>query len=959
MAKQLLERDGELARIQTLIESALAGDGRYLMIEGPAGIGKTRLVEAATGRGREAGMTVLAARGGELESEFPYGVVQQLFEPVLAAATPEEREQLLSGVAGPAGMLLAPESSDRARAMESRRSLSALHALYWLTANLAAHAPVILAVDDAQWSDAASLRFLLYLMRRLDGLAALVVIAARPGSVETSEARLLGLLSAEMGDAVLRPTPLSEAAVRVLVQAGLHQPTDPEFALACRNATAGNPFLLEQLVKALAADGVAPRSAAAGRVGDVGPPGVARSIMLRLARLPPAAGAVATAVAVLGGDAELHHVAALAGVGQDQAVDAAHALATIQILTDRRPLAFVHPLVRAAVYTDLSPGRRAREHRRAALVLAKHGAAVDAVAAHLLHSEPAGNAEVVALLRDAAAVATGRGAPEVAARYLRRALAEPPPQQQRAKLLGELGDAELDAGEPSAPDRLREALAVTTDPAVRVRILQRLCLALIQSDRAAEAVALVDDALANLHGSDPQFAEVLEAIAVSCHRDLDVARAQQQRSRALRLRAADPRVTHPVTLAVAATASAWANRPATEVWALAERAITSLRGGYSAALPGFGIDGQLGVALMSAERFDVLFALSEPALADARRRGLAPAVVGIGAIAATAHYRCGALTEAQTLASETVEIARLYGYDVWLPVALAALMNTLVDRGELDEAERVLQSSGVPTGDPPAPTVGWIARFLHARGLVRVAQGRTADGLSDFLACGARCSAPPVNSPTLWAWRSDAALAHAALGEYEQARRLAAEELKLAEEFGAPRALGVALRAAGLINGGEAGITQLKRATEVLAGSPARLEQARALTDFGAALRRAGRRADARQPLRHGLELALRCSASILAERAGDELHATGARRQNMVLTGVDALTPSERRVARMASNGMSNPQIAQTLYLTRRTVETHLTHAYQKLRISGRDQLSAALANHPAGSRLDGSSHC
>jgi len=193
------------------------------------------------------------------------------------------------------------------------------------------------------------------------------------------------------------------------------------------------------------------------------------------------------------------------------------------------------------------------------------------------------------------------------------------------------GSAELDAGEPSAPDRLREALAATTDPAARVRILQRLCLALIQSDRAAEAVALVDDALANLHGSDPQFAEVLEAIAVSCHRDLDVARALQQRSRALCLRAADPRVTHPVTLAVAATATAWANRPATEVWALAERAIAGLRGGYSAALPGFGIDGQLGVALMSAERFDVLFALSEPGLADARRRGLAPAVVGIGA----------------------------------------------------------------------------------------------------------------------------------------------------------------------------------------------------------------------------------------------------------------------------------------------------------------------------------------
>ncbi len=201
----------------------------------------------------------------------------------------------------------------------------------------------------------------------------------------------------------------------------------------------------------------------------------------------------------------------------------------------------------------------------------------------------------------------------------------------------------------------------------------------------------------------------------------------------------------------------------------------------------------------------------------------------------------------------------------------------------------------------------------------------------------------------MWAWRSDAALAHAALGEHQQARRLAAEELELAEEFGAPRALGVALRAAGLVSGGEAGVAQLNRATEVLARSPARLEQARALTDFGAALRRAGRRADAREPLRHGLELAVRCGATVLAQRAGDELNAAGARRHNIVLTGVDALTPSERRVARLAGDGLSNPQIAQALYLTRRTVETHLTHAYQKLRISSRDQLPTILANHPS----------
>src|ERR1700752_2254288 len=138
VAKHLLERDVELAHIQTLIESALAGEGRYLLIEGPAGIGKTRLIEAARGRARDAGMTVLAARGGELESEFPYGLVRQLFKPALAAATPVTRERLLSGAARAAGVLFAPENSYRADAPEAGHKLAALHALYWLTANLAA-----------------------------------------------------------------------------------------------------------------------------------------------------------------------------------------------------------------------------------------------------------------------------------------------------------------------------------------------------------------------------------------------------------------------------------------------------------------------------------------------------------------------------------------------------------------------------------------------------------------------------------------------------------------------------------------------------------------------------------------------------------------------------------------------------------------------------------------------------
>ncbi len=183
------------------------------------------------------------------------------------------------------------------------------------------------------------------------------------------------------------------------------------------------------------------------------------------------------------------------------------------------------------------------------------------------------------------------------------------------------------------------------------------------------------------------------------------------------------------------------------------------------------------------------------------------------------------------------------------------------------------------------------------------------------------------------------------MGEQDEARRLAAEELELARTWGAPRALGAALRAAGLVAGGKNGLTLLEEAVEVLADSPARLEHAKARTELGAALRRANRRAEAREQLRQALELATHCGAAPLAARAETELLATGARPRRISLSGVESLTPSERRVAVLAAEGPTNREIAQALFVTTRTVEVHLTSSYRKLNISSRSQLAAALA--------------
>ena len=169
-------------------------------------------------------------------------------------------------------------------------------------------------------------------------------------------------------------------------------------------------------------------------------------------------------------------------------------------------------------------------------------------------------------------------------------------------------------------------------------------------------------------------------------------------------------------------------------------------------------------------------------------------------------------------------------------------------------------------------------------------------------------------------------------------------ELELARDYGAPRAIGVALRTLGLVAGDEDGIEALEESLEVLEASPARLDTSRTLVALGGAMRRAGRRRDARGPLREGLDLARRCGASALADHALAELRAAGGRPRRQELTGAEALTPSEKRVVALAVEGLSNPQIAQALFVTRRTVEMHLTNAYRKLDVSSREELAGAL---------------
>jgi len=309
---------------------------------------------------------------------------------------------------------------------------------------------------------------------------------------------------------------------------------------------------------------------------------------------------------------------------------------------------------------------------------------------------------------------------------------------------------------------------------------------------------------------------------------------------------------------------------------------------------------------------------------------------------AAAHRRAGRLVDAEADVRQTLEAFRSAGHLPMAPALLGTLAEILFERGEPEAAVEAFAAAEVP--DSPPETIPG-TRLLHSRAQLRIANGEVRGGVEDLLEVGRRLQAWGFSGPAWLAWRSSAGIALVALGETERGEALIDEEVRGARSFGAPRPLGMALRAAGLCQDEDRAIDLLNDAVAVLVDSADRLEHARALVDLGAALRRSRQRGAAISRLREGLDLASRCSARALAERARSELRVAGAKPRRDALRGSDALTASELRVARMAAAGMANKRIAQDLFVSLRTVETHLTHVYRKLGIASRAELPPALA--------------
>nr|WP_107912464.1 helix-turn-helix transcriptional regulator [Streptomyces chartreusis] len=275
------------------------------------------------------------------------------------------------------------------------------------------------------------------------------------------------------------------------------------------------------------------------------------------------------------------------------------------------------------------------------------------------------------------------------------------------------------------------------------------------------------------------------------------------------------------------------------------------------------------------------------------------------------------------------------------PLLIALQAECFVEQGRFAEAESALRSVDMP--DPP-PSNGLFYWYLHARARLRHAEGHHQEAVEAAVQAGERFAACGGHNPAVLSWRSTAALALHALGQTKEATALAHDEVDLAQRWRADFAFGRALRALGLVTGGETGLELLNEAVAVLEHGPARLEYASARINLGAALRRANARAEARDHLTQGLDLASHRGAAPLAELAKAELRAAGARPARRMIYGPRSLTPSEQRVARLAARGLTNRAIAQQLYITAKTVEIHLGSCYRKLGITRRIQLAGRL---------------
>ncbi|MEW1648073.1 AAA family ATPase [Streptomyces sp. NPDC091219] len=941
--RTLFERESELAAVDEALGelTGLRTDGgepedrprgALLAFAGRAGIGKTTVLTEVRRRAAARGCTVLSARGGDQEQRVAFHVARQLLQPQFAGSADADLRAALGSwydIVGPALGLCAPTQGSPPDQQGLRDGLD------WVLTHLAVkRAPMVLVLDDAHWADPESLGWLAAFAPRAEQLPLLVVVAYRPDELPSHAESFRGL----PGRAGVRPLdlePLSVEAVTELVRETLGEHADDAFCHECWAVTSGNPFEAVELTAKVHDRGLTPTEAGAHQLRDLAAAVKGSGLLTRLERLGTSTVRFAWACAVLGTETHPMLAAAVAGLGHEEAADAADALRGARILTGTPTasgrLEFVHPLIATAVYRAIPAGVRVALHGQAAWCVINEGQGPSAAARHLMETHPDGDNWVVQQLRAAAGETLRAGAPDTARTYLARALREPPPFDDRAAVLYELGSASLLTEPATTVNHLRAALEEPiSDAGLRQNIVYRLSQVLAHSDRLAEAsetlareIRVTDDARVKLRMLSEQFM-------------WDAFRADEpdhpSRSRRLtkladRLKGRD--LTERYIIGLRTWDAVLRGEPAHVALHHAERA---LRGGlgWAEADRGFEVPVLVALAFMYCDRPGRAEELFATGIADFEQQGWRGAHLSFGyTLLGYLRYRRGRLAEAEDFARAGLRLAERVGPGTpvyWYGTGI--LIEVLLARGRVEEATRLAADHDF--AEPfPAAVVFPDAQTVH--GELLLARGLAEEAAAELASAGRRLDPRGIRNPAWCPWQL-----HLARAERhdtpERAVVTAQEAVARARQFGTPSAIGQALRIAAEVSSGSARVKLLEEAVTHLERSPAAYELACALVALGTELRRTGRSGEAGDHLYRGLDAAVQCGADGLADTTRAELAAAGLRPRRLHSTETDTLTTQERTAATLAAKGRTDHEIAVELHTDEQTAVRLLSAAYRKL---------------------------
>lgn len=918
----LIERDAAISVLQRAVRAAAEGEGSLILVEGAAGLGRSSLLDAAAAEAQVAGLLTLRASGGEVEQATTFSIVTDLLRP---AVDPNDVE-IFRGAAKLARPLFTSEKTEG-------RPMSRFHGLVWTISNLSEKKPLALIIDDAQWADLTSLGFFNYLTRHLTELPVVVVMAVRLGELHENFDQLVGLRSQGASYGITLDALSERGCLAMLRTLGL-QVTD-DAGRVCLEMTKGVPSAIAGLAKGISGHEVVDAESlrASLRTTAVGSPG----LMWASQTLASEEIDVCRAVAVLGHDATPERIARLLGRDRLQTSEIISTLVLIGLLRIEPSLGFVHPPDRAGCYAELAPEARGEMHRLAARLLLDEEERLPRIAAHLLQTEPSGEPWVADALEEAARDAMTEGAPELAVRYLDRALAESLDPKSKGRLLSQLAIACAAAGNDRYRRHLAQATGLLDSTEEVAEVFYEVGRHLYGKGMLVDACEVLDEALVRVGDQGPLGTRLRTLYLLT-------ARLEPSRRPSVIRELGDLRIDGDVEdslsgrllLMEAALASIRNCEPYMRAVQLMLRAMPGPDEFLDEAVLTTLIP-QMIPCLTWCDHLKETNALAVRAIADARESGSLLAYANVGSYAALGMYMRGYVKEAEALGRQALD-ALPFVWSVAVPYAATITAYSSIERGDLDAAEEALrQAEGREWEDVVERPF-----YLEARGRLRALKGDLPGAIEDLRESGRlMVSLIGTNNPAMLGWRSRLARLQIAAGDSDDSFDLIDEEIYYARAFGAPRALATALRVSGEARNE---VEPIEEALSLLDGSLARLERAYCSLALGKVLFAKGSNKEAREALIEALMVGEMAGSVAIQDEARQALRVAGAKPRRPVVTGIAALTPGELRVARFAARGYSNREIAEALFVTVKAVEWHLGNAYRKLGIRSRIQLKEAI---------------